>query len=145
MKTHPADHVRHVLAAHFPHARIRLLDTSYATLTPEAWPKVHTDFVARMWGKDLTEWLAEQGDCDDWSWLFRADVIERNWQQQGSRVPVACFYIHYTTRDGVYHAANAAVVCEGERLSVLAIEPQPDGGTITLTPQERTSCDLCIG
>ena len=145
MKTIPSAHIQHVLAAHFPNARIRLLDSEYVTLTGEAWAKLHTEFISRMWGKDLTEWLAEQGDCDDWAWLFRGDVIERNWQQHGSHLPVACFYLHYTTRDGVYHAINAVVVRDGNRLLVLAIEPQPGGGIVTLTPQERESCDLLIG
>ena len=145
MKTHPSIAIQQALRSYFPGAQLHPLDAQYATLTLDAWGKVHSAFVAHMWEQDLPEWLEQKGDCDDWAWLFRAYVIEHNWSQQASRVPVACFYLHYTMSDGTHHAINAVVIRDGEQLLVAPIEPQPEGGLITLTQAERESCTLIIG
>lgn len=145
MRTHPSIAIQQALRSYFPGAQLHPLDAQYATLTLDAWGKVHSAFVAHMWEQDLPEWLEQKGDCDDWAWLFRAYVIEHNWSQQASRVPVACFYLHYTMSDGTHHAINAVVIRDGEQLLVAPIEPQPEGGLITLTQAERESCTLIIG
>jgi hypothetical protein len=145
MRTHPAFAIRQALGAHFPRAVAHMLDAEYATLTGPSWVDVHQDFADSMFAQGLPEWLADKGDCDDWAWLFRARVIERNWHQHASRVPVACFYIHYTTRQGEFHAANAVIIREGDQLRVHPLEPQPNGGLFVMTAEERSSCTLIIG
>ena len=145
MRIHPAIFIQQTLRAYFPNATWYPLDQAYATLTLAAWADAHHSFTESMWAEGLPQWLVEKGDCDDWAWLFRADVIKRNWHQSQSRVPVAFFYLHYVKDSGVDHAINAALVRDGERLYIAPIEPQPDGGLVQLTPTERASCKLVIG
>lgn len=145
MTPHPAYVMHGTLRSFAPNALVKLLDAEYATLVEGAWPGLHAEFVADMWERGLREWLEGKGDCDDWAWLFRSWIIERNWRQGRSRRPIALFYLHYTQDGGPYHAINAAVVRRGELLTVLPIEPQPGGGPFELTEAERQSCTLIIG
>lgn len=145
MRIHPGIVIRQALQDQFPQAAPRILDREYATLNESAWRSLHENFVYTMRQRGLPEWLAEKGDCDDWAWLFRAWLIERNWRQEKAAVPVAIFYLHYTTRRGEYHAVNAAVVRRGAALAVLPIEPQPHGGPFAMTAAERQSCNLILG
>lgn len=144
MRTQPVFFINMALGNTFPHAVASVLDQEYATLTEEAWASMHSSFIYSMNQRGLPEWLAEKGDCDDWAWLFRAWLIERNWRQPESAVPVACCYLHYTTQHGTPHAINAAVIRRGEALAVLPIEPQPGGGPFEMTEAERLSCTLYI-
>jgi len=146
MKTHPAFAILKALKSAFPNAVVHPLDVDYALLTEFAWHNTHRLFAHSMFQQGLPEWLAEKGDCDDWAWLLRGYVIRRNWHQSESRVPVAIFYLHYTTRQGIVHAINCAVVRRGDNLAVLPIEPQPhQGGPFEMTTEERASVTLVIG
>ncbi|MGZ0657083.1 hypothetical protein ACWPKS_15880 [Coraliomargarita sp. W4R72] len=146
MRTVSAQQIRAVLHAAHPHAIIRPLDTEYAVLTPRAWSALHSEFVFEMRSRGLSEWVEGKGDCDDWAWVFRSWIIERNWQQSASKLPIALAYKQYTTSSGVYHAINGPVVPTSEGgLVATHLEPQPfSGGPFTMSAVEADSCDFII-
>lgn len=146
MKSHPTLAIRQALGSYFPNAVVHPLDDEYALLTERAWASMHQLFSYSMLQREQPEWVKDKGDCDDWAWLFRSYIIERNWQQSESKLPIALYYLHYTTRKGERHAINAAIVRRGDVLAVLPFEPLPNGGgPFEMTRAERESCTLLIG
>lgn len=147
MKIIPAQQLRDALHAKFPNAQIVLLDAEYHVLTLEALRELQSDWEQYMRLRGFAGYVAEKGDCDDFAWLKRAWLIERNRIQGRATRAIASPYLHYRTREAVWHAINADVTPAtgmAADLMVIPNEPQPGGGQFNSTQEEDASCNLIL-
>lgn len=125
------------------HAAAPLSDRSYAPprlswLTGEfdAW---YRTVLARL---SIAPYVAESGDCDDYSALYAtlAKICHRRSPgSEGSALPVG--FLHYTQEAGGGHAVVVALTSDA---GLVAIEPQIAGKTLLLTPKEKASAWLLV-
>lgn len=128
-----------------PNAHRAVNDGAYAVLDPEAPARLHHEWSAAAWARDMTEWIPERVDCDEWAWLFRGWCLHRHIISTGRQAGLAVGYIHYRrAADGLLHSANFAVVADCDDTRFAPIEPQPGEGPINLTDQERESISLVV-
>lgn len=133
-----------------PNSKIVRLDKTNHLLTPSAPAKLHREWVGDAWAKGLRRWRESIDDCDDWAWQYRAWLLDRHRMTEGIETTIDVAWYLYTVDGGGRHNANAhAVAAPGDgrimdRTSIQALEPQPNGGPMTLSAAERDSITLLI-
>lgn len=140
--------IRAADAAEYPNANwCEPMDAEYALLTAMGYELLLSEFHRSLRDRGLV-YIAEKGDCDDFAWLFRAYLIERNWRSEHAAAPLACRYGHYTDDRLGRHAIVFPTVVDATTGSLVtrALEPQPGSiGVRRLTRTERKTVTYLVG
>lgn len=147
MTTLSAHALSALLHDRYPACQVRIFDGVFVLPKRSLLVSAYESFQAWMRTFDQTQWKADKLDCDKWSKLFIAHCILRNAlnpnPQAALPVGILCYPIGGDASRA--HAINcAAFQNDAGQLELAEIEPQPDGGLRSLTPEERKAAWLAI-
>jgi len=129
----------------YPNADIFVLDETYELPTRDVIQAAYNKFQRGLWTYKLTKWLRNKWDCDSFAWSFKASCTVGNALSKNTHAaPIGfiCYFVDGNQSKG--HAINNAVWGDSQLSVVCEIEPQPEGGIVELTKEERDSAWLVV-
>ena len=140
-----AQEVHTMMQKRYPNADVYVLDEAYEVPTKNMIIKAYEKFQRSLWTYKLSKWLSNRNDCDDFAWNFKAscqigNALSKN--QYANPIGFLCYFENGDKERG--HAINNAIWGEADHSVIREVEPQPKGGTKSLTKKERNSAWLVV-